>query len=205
MAFPSPIPPTAISRHHRPLKSRRESQPASPPFLSFQANFRAAVFPPPANHPRRRPVVIRQESHAGKATGISRSPMPRLTLLSGCPKPDANTDFGYGGGIADAAVHHHAGPVILLSQLASWSPNSAQRIEPPPSTTSTRPSPGSSSGANQGIILKHLQGHDGTAKHHLATVIAENRSAICRRSVPIAQVGRLKSMGATLAAWGQES
>mmetsp|Transcript_38347 Transcript_38347/g.108395 ORF Transcript_38347/g.108395 Transcript_38347/m.108395 type:complete len:225 (+) Transcript_38347:76-750(+) len=93
-----------------------------------------------------------------KATGTSRSPGSRLELLSGYVASALTpscmrlmSSLSRMQPLTMTPDHPFCTPII-----ASWSPSRAQRMEAPPSTTSTRASPGSPSAfLTSGLFSKH--------------------------------------------------
>ena len=88
--------------------------------------------------------------------------------------------------------------LFLTPSRRSWSPTIAQRIEPPPSTTSTARAGSRSRAADQGVVLENLRGADRAGKAASAPPKAANIGATARTFAfvgVIAKVGGLEIHG----------
>eukprot|EP00963_Diacronema_lutheri_P011332 scaffold1368_cov333-Pavlova_lutheri.AAC.27 len=128
------------------------------PFLHFSSRTRGSLetSTPSLSAYRWSPGQIRTPA---KLTGTSRSPLSRLEDLRGCVAM-AFTPRSILPMSSESLMHPFTSTPLhpfLTAMAARLSPSTAHRSEPPPSTTSTRPFPGSSSAARtKGLFSKHL-------------------------------------------------
>ena len=113
--------------------------------------------------------VSGRERDAGKAQGatsLARAAFPAshaATLLMARTPSGISTDLDR---VPHTAIHDQPGPALFLcASAASRPPTSAERSDPPPSTTSTRPAPASPGpGATSAVVLEHPQRLDRPAE-----------------------------------------